>query len=74
MCFIESSVMLILLHCLAINIIFNAKNYSNNTTDPTKKVNLLGVYVQLKLIVSDDIEKIVDAGYQQAKRVLSKKY
>lgn len=39
-------------------VIFNAKNYSNNTTDPTKKVNLLGVYVQLKLIVSDDIEKI----------------
>ena len=39
-------------------VIFNAKNYSNNTTDPDKKVNLLGVYVQLKLIVSDDIEKI----------------
>lgn len=39
-------------------VIFNAKNYSLNTTDPSKKVNLLGVYVQLKLIVSDEIEKI----------------
>ena len=39
-------------------VIFNAKNYSNTTTDPDKKVNLLGVYVQLKLIVSDEIEKI----------------
>lgn len=39
-------------------VIFNAKNYSNNTTDPSKKVNLLGVYVQVKLIVSDEIEKI----------------
>lgn len=39
-------------------VIFNAKNYSKNTTDPDKKVNLLGVYVQLKLIVSDEIEKI----------------
>jgi len=39
-------------------VIFNAKNYSNTTQDLDKKVNLLGVYVQLKLIVSDDIEKI----------------
>ena len=39
-------------------VIFNAKNYSNNTTDPAKKVVLLGVYVQVKLIVSDEIEKI----------------
>lgn len=39
-------------------VLFNSKNLSNNTTDPTKKVNLLGVYVQLKLIISDEIEKI----------------
>jgi len=39
-------------------VIFKAKEYSNETTDPDKKVKLVGVYVQLKLIVSDDIEKI----------------
>jgi len=39
-------------------VIFNAKNLSSNTNDPDKKVNLLGVYVQLKLIISDEIEKI----------------
>lgn len=39
-------------------VIFNAKNLSNNTTDTSKKVSLLGVYVQLKMIVSDNIERI----------------
>lgn len=39
-------------------VIFNAKNYSKNSDDPDKRVKLVGVYVQLKLIVSDDIEKI----------------
>lgn len=39
-------------------VLFNAKNLSNITNDPTKKVNLLGVYVQLKLIISEEIEKI----------------
>lgn len=39
-------------------VIFNAKNISKNTTDPEKKVNLLGVYVQVKLIISENIEKI----------------
>lgn len=39
-------------------VIFNAKNLSSTTNDPDKKVNLLGVYVQLKLIISDEIEKI----------------
>lgn len=37
-------------------VIFNAKNKSNESTDPAKKVNLLGVYVQMKLIISDNIE------------------
>ena len=37
-------------------VIFNAKN--NSTSDPSKKVNLLGVFVQVKLIISDKIEKI----------------
>lgn len=39
-------------------VLFNAKNQSNSTNDPSKKVNLLGVYVQLKLIISDNIEKL----------------
>ena len=39
-------------------VLFNAKNLSDNTTDKDKKVNLLGVYVQVKLIISDEIEKI----------------
>jgi len=39
-------------------VLFNAKNLSNATTDPTKKVSLLGVYVQIKLIISESIEKI----------------
>lgn len=39
-------------------VLFNAKNLSNNTSDPLKKVSLLGVYVQLKLVISEDIEKI----------------
>lgn len=39
-------------------VLFNAKNLSNNTSDPAKMVNLLGVYVQVKLIVSKNIEKI----------------
>lgn len=38
--------------------IFNAKNLNESTNDSTKKVNLLGVYVQVKLIISDEIEKI----------------
>ena len=38
--------------------IYNAKNLSNATHDPSKKVTLLGVYVQVKLIISDEIEKI----------------
>lgn len=36
--------------------IFNARQLSKSTTDPSKKVSLLGVYVQVKLIVSDKIE------------------
>lgn len=39
-------------------VIFNAKRLSNSTNDENKKVNLLGVYVQVKLIISDEIEKI----------------
>lgn len=38
--------------------IFNAKNLSNETKDPSKKVTLSGVFVQVKLIISDDIEKL----------------
>lgn len=38
--------------------IYNAKNLSNATHDPSKKVTLLGVFVQVKLIISDEIEKI----------------
>ena len=37
--------------------IFNARKQNNSTTDTSKKVNLLGVYVQVKLIISEDIEK-----------------
>lgn len=36
--------------------IFNARQISKNTTDPAKKVNLLGVYVQVKIIISNEIE------------------
>lgn len=36
--------------------IFNARQLSKNTTDPNKKVNLLGVYVQVKIIISNKIE------------------
>lgn len=39
-------------------VIYNAKELSKSTKDESKKVNLLGVYVQVKLIISDDIEKI----------------
>lgn len=39
-------------------VLFNAKNLSNNTDDPTRKVNLLGVYVQVKIIISEEIEKM----------------
>lgn len=39
-------------------VLFNAKKLSNDTNDQTKKVNLLGVFVQVKLIISDEIEKI----------------
>lgn len=38
--------------------IFNARKLSKETTDPSKKVNLIGVYVQVKLIISDEIEQI----------------
>ena len=38
--------------------IFNAKKLSQDTHDKSKKVNLMGVYVQLKLIVSDSISDI----------------
>ena len=38
--------------------IFNAKKLSKETTDPSKKVTLSGVFVQVKLIISDEIEKI----------------
>ncbi len=36
-------------------VIFNAKNLGS---EPSKKVNLTGVFVQIKLIISDEIEKI----------------
>lgn len=36
--------------------IFNARQLSKGQKDPSKKVNLLGVYVQVKLIISDNIE------------------
>lgn len=39
-------------------VLYNAKNLSNNTNDHDKKVSLIGVYVQVKLIISDEIEKI----------------
>lgn len=39
-------------------VLYNAKNLSNATNDKSKKVTLLGVYVQVKLIISDEIEKI----------------
>lgn len=39
-------------------VLYNAKCLSNGTKDESKKVNLLGVYVQVKLIISDEIEKI----------------
>ena len=39
-------------------VLFNAKNLSDQTNDKDKKVHLLGVYVQVKLIISDEIEKI----------------
>lgn len=39
-------------------VLFNAKRLSDETNDKSKKVNLLGVYVQVKLIISDEIEKI----------------
>ena len=38
--------------------IFNAKKLSKETTDSSKKVTLSGVFVQVKLIISDEIEKI----------------
>lgn len=38
--------------------IFNARQLSKGTTDPSKKVNLLGVYVQVKIIICDKIEDI----------------
>lgn len=39
-------------------VLYNAKNLSNNANDKDKKVSLVGVYVQVKLIISDEIEKI----------------
>ncbi len=39
-------------------VLYHAKNLGNSTSDPSKKVNLLGVFVQVKLIISDEIEKI----------------
>lgn len=39
-------------------VIYNAKNLGRATNDADKKVNLIGVFVQVKLIISDDIEKI----------------
>lgn len=39
-------------------VLFNAKKLSDDTNDRTKKVNLLGVFVQVKLIISDEIETI----------------
>lgn len=38
-------------------VIFNAKNLSKDD-NRNKKVNLIGVYVQVKLIISEDIDKI----------------
>lgn len=40
------------------SVLYNAKNLGDATNDRIKKVNLLGVYVQVKLIISDEIEKI----------------
>lgn len=39
-------------------VIYNARRLGRETSDQSKKVNLLGVYVQVKLIISDEIEKI----------------
>ena len=39
-------------------VIYNSKVLSDASKDPSKKVNLLGVFVQVKLIISDEIEKI----------------
>lgn len=39
-------------------VIYNAKNISKTTQDSSKQVSLLGVYVQVKLIISEDVEKI----------------
>ncbi len=38
--------------------IFSARQLSKETKDANKKVNLIGVYVQVKLIISDKIEDI----------------
>lgn len=38
--------------------IFNAKRLGEDSHDPSKKVNLLGVFVQLKLIVGDNISEV----------------
>lgn len=43
-------------------VIYNAKkNSKDNPADPSKKVNLLGVYVQVKLIISEDIDKMASS-------------
>lgn len=39
-------------------VIFNAKKLSDKERDPEKKINLRGVYVQMKLIISDKISDI----------------
>ena len=39
-------------------VLYNAKNLSKGTNETDKKVSLLGVFVQVKLIISEEIEKI----------------
>lgn len=39
-------------------VLYSAKNLGDANNDPTKKVSLVGVYIQVKLIISDEIEKI----------------
>lgn len=39
-------------------VLYSAKNLGDANNDPAKKVSLVGVYIQVKLIISDEIEKI----------------
>ena len=39
-------------------VLYSAKKLGDANNDPTKKVTLVGVYIQVKLIISDEIEKI----------------